>query len=284
MSRNFREMIGRHWSRGNFVCVGLDTDFDKIPKVAKGNKSHYSPEDISSVVVSYNKRIIEATRDLVCAYKLNTAFYEKHGANGLDALRQTIDYILETAADVPVILDAKRADIGNSNEAYAEAAFASLRADAITVHPYLGHAALEPFLAQRNKGIFVLCRTSNSGAGEFQDLSVGNNEPLYLRVARNVADIWNKYGNCALVVGATFPKELGEIRKTVGNLPILIPGIGVQGGDLKEVVNAGKDSRGMGMIINSSRGIIFASEGDNYAEAARVETKRLQGRITRYLL
>lgn len=237
--------------------------------------------DIPNTIVAFNRAIVEATKDLVCAYKLNTAFYEAYGDQGLVALHRTIVNIHANAPDVPVILDAKRADIGNTNAGYVQAAFEFLQADAITVHPYLGAEALQPFLDCANKGIFVLCRTSNPGTGEFQYLSV-NGEPLYCFVARRVANNWNKNGNCAVVVGATYPDELREVRGLVGDMPILIPGIGAQGGDVEKTVSAGKDSRGQGMIINSSRSIIFASKGEDFAEAARRETEKLRDLINQY--
>jgi len=278
--RNFMQMIETQWFRGNFVCVGLDSDFGKIPESAhrRGDECSIS---ITNTIVAFNRAIVEATKDLVCAYKLNTAFYESHGSEGTTALQRTIHDIHITAPDIPVILDAKRADIGNTNVGYVKAAFDLLRADAITVHPYLGAEALRPFLSQTDKGIIVLCRTSNPGAGEFQDLLV-NGESLYCVVARRIANEWNKNGNCAIVVGATYPDELREVRGIVGDMPILIPGIGAQGGDVKETVTAGKDSRGEGMIINSSRSIIFASSGADFAEAARRETKRLRDLINQY--
>lgn len=250
--RNFRELLKAQWSRGNFVCVGLDSEFSKIPEFARrsGNECDVS---VANTIVEFNHAIVEATKDLVCAYKPNTAFYEAHGAEGIEALHRTIADIHAIAPDVPVILDAKRADIGNTNAGYVDAAFGFLQADAITVHPYLGAEALQPFLAQAEKGVIVLCRTSNPGAGEFQDLSV-NGEPLYRFVARRVANEWNKCGNCALVVGATYPDELREVRGLVGDMPILIPGIGAQGGDLERTVSAGKDSRGQGMIVENPYG------------------------------
>lgn len=277
--RNFREMLEDQWSRGNFVCVGLDSEFEKIPKSAYCDRGFHV--DVANTIVAFNQAIIEATRDLVCAYKPNVAFYESFGAEGISALHRTIVDIHAVAPDVPVILDAKRADIGNTNAGYVEAAFGFLRADAITVHPYLGAEALKPFLSRPEKGIVVLCRTSNPGAGEFQDLPV-NGEPLYRYVARRVAKKWNKNGNCALVVGATYPEELREVREVVEDMPILIPGIGAQGGDVEKTVTAGRDSRGKGMIINSSRGIIFASSGTDFAEAARRETENLRDLINQY--
>jgi orotidine-5'-phosphate decarboxylase len=258
--------------------VGLDSEHGKIPDSVKDR--YYS---IGNAIVAFNLAIVQATKDLVCAYKPNTAFYEAHGAEGIEALQKTIADIHAIAPDVPVILDAKRADIGNTNMGYVKFAFDYLQADAITVHPYLGGEALKPFLDQTDKGVFVLCRTSNPGAGELQDYGqVYDSMPLYEYVAGRVAMDWNRAGNCGLVVGATYPGELEGVRKIVG-LPILIPGVGAQGGDVEKTVKAGKDSRGQGMIINSSRGIIFASHGPNFAEAARHETATLRGVINLYL-
>lgn len=275
-SRNFRKMLEANWSAGKFVCVGLDTDLAKIPAVVQ--------RDTPQLAISrFNCEIIRATKDHVCAYKPNIAFYEKHGDVGLLALRETIAISHFYAPNVPVILDAKRADIGNTNEGYVASAFEYFKADAVTVNPYLGAVALEPFLSQKEKGIFVLCRTSNAGADEFQDLLVVDNHRLFERVARNVAGKWNKNGNCGVVVGATTPVELIQVRKIVGDMPILIPGVGAQGGDLEKTVLAGKNSRGQGMIINSSRGIIYASNGPDFAEVAGRETKKLHNAITQIL-
>ncbi|MEX2029027.1 MAG: orotidine-5'-phosphate decarboxylase [Candidatus Paceibacterota bacterium] len=273
-------MLEAQWAKGNFVCVGLDSEFGKIPESARVGGNECEVHE-GNTIVAFNRAIVEATKDFVCAYKPNAAFYEAYGAEGIDALHRTIVDIHAIAPDVPVILDAKRADIGNTNAGYVDAAFGFLRADAITVHPYLGAEALQPFLARADKGVIVLCRTSNPGAGEFQDLSI-NGEPLYRFVARRVANEWNKNGNCALVVGATYPDELREVRGIVGDMPILIPGIGAQGGDVEKTVTAGKDSRGWGMIINSSRGIIFASKDADFAEATRRETEKLRNLINQY--
>lgn len=279
--RNFRQLLETQWSRGNFVCVGLDSELGKIPESAhrSGNECDIN---VANTIVAFNKAIVESTKDIVCVYKPNVAFYEAHGVEGIAALQRTIMDIHAIAPDVPVILDAKRADIGNTNAGYVSAAFDFLRADAITVHPYLGGEALQPFLARADKGIFVLCRTSNPGAGEFQDIrDDGDCTPLFMRVAKAVLK-WNKNGNCALVVGATYPDELCEVRGIVGDMPILIPGIGAQGGDVKKTVTAGKDSRAWGIIVNSSRGIIFASKGADFAEAARRKTKKLRDLINQY--
>ena len=299
--RNFRQMLENQWSSGKFVCVGLDSESDKIPE----SLQLLSPRwNAIHLIAAFNRLIVEATKDLVCAYKPNAAFYEAHGDAGWIALKETISYIHENAPEVPVILDAKRADIGNTNKGYIKMAFEYLKADAVTVHPYLGAEALQPFLDMPDKGIIVLCRTSNPGAGEFQDLHTLSIDPnkfpadmdaddrlavlccdsmrFYERVAQNVTNTWNKNGNCAVVVGATYPEELQKVRGIVGDMPILIPAIGAQGGDVEKTVSAGKDSRGKGMIINSSRGIIFASNGPDFAEAARRETIKLHDLINQY--
>lgn len=269
--------LENRWQQGNFVCVGLDSDFAQIPQALKDSTS------VEDVITGFNQEIVDATHDLVCAYKPNAAFYEAQGDQGLRALARTVRYIKDNYPDIPVILDAKRADIGNTNNGYVQAAFDQLGVDAITVHPYLGREAMKPFLDRKDKGIIVLARTSNPGAGEFQDLPVGQaQEPLYRVIARQVAIMWNTNGNCAIVVGATYPKELAEIRGIVGNMPILIPGIGAQGGEVEATVNAGKDSRTWGMIVNSSRGIIFASKGADFAGAARQATEQLRGEINKF--
>ena len=289
-NRNFRQMLEKKWGEGKFVSVGLDSDSEKIPRNEPPRADGYGPR-IIDVIVAFNRAIVEATKDLVCAYKPNLAFYISHGADGIDTLLRTITDIRNIAPDVPVILDAKFADIGNTNAGYVEFAFEYLGVDAITVHPYLGREALQPFLDCKDKGVFVLCRTSNPGAGEFQDQQVLNPIahdrrdafiPLYQYVAYRVAREWNKNGNCGLVVGATYPNELCEVRGLVGDMPILIPGVGAQGGDIEKTVKAGKDSRGQGMIINSSRGIIFASNGPDFADAARRATLKLHTLINQY--
>ncbi len=264
------------WQQGNFVCVGLDSDYEQLPIAVKQSGS------VEEALFVFNREIIDATYDLVCAYKPNAAFYEAQGEAGLRALMRTMYYIRETYPTIPVILDAKRADIGSTNAGYVSAAFDMLGVDAITVHPYLGKEALAPFLARKGKGIVILVKTSNPGSGEFQDMLVGEaREPLYQVVARHVAQSWNANGNCAVVVGATYPAELQKVRAMVGDMPILIPGIGVQGGEIAVTVSAGKDSRGWGMIINSSRGIIYASRSQDFAEAARQATEQLRNEIVR---
>jgi orotidine-5'-phosphate decarboxylase len=276
--RNFIQMTKDQWDRGKFVCVGLDSDLEKIPESAKKTRGRNNRINVKETIFSFNKSIISPAKDLVHSYKLNFSFYIRHGSPGLEALEETIDYIKWSAPNVPVILDVKCGDIDNSNDGYVYMGFDLLQADALTVNPYLGGEALQPFLSLKDKGIIVLCRTSNSGAGEFQDL-ISKGKPFYQHVAYNFSHKWNKNNNCLLVVGATYPDELREVRKIVRDMPILIPGLGAQGGDIEETIAAGKDSRGKGMIINSSRGIIFASSGEDFAEAAYQETVKLHNSI-----
>jgi len=269
---SFQSKISEISTENNsLLCIGLDSDINKLPFHIKGTDN---PQ------YNFNKAIIEATYDLVCAYKPNSAFYEAQGEEGIRQLKQTVYFVKENYPKIPVILDAKRADIGNTNEGYVKFAFDHLGADAITLHPYLGKDALKPFLERRDKGLFILCRTSNSGAGEFQDLEI-DGKPLYQVIAAKVAKDWNYNGNCGLVVGATYPKELDIVRHIVGNIPILIPGIGAQGGDLEKTVQAGVDKTGLNALINSSRGIIFASTGVNFAEKAREEALKLKNLINK---
>lgn len=256
----------------SLLCIGLDPVLNKIP-------SHIQNQ--MNPIFAFNKAIIDATADLVCAYKPNSAFYEAYGTEGISQLKLTCDYIRQTHPELFLILDAKRGDIGSTNVGYVQFAFEWLQADAITLHPYLGADAIKPFLERKDKGIIILCRTSNPGAGEFQDLIV-ENEPLYKRVAAHVVYDWNKHGNCMLVVGATYPQELAEIRAIAGDMTFLVPGIGAQGGDIEKTVKAGLNSQKAGMIINSSRGIIFASNGTDFAEKAREETQKLRDEINKY--
>jgi len=279
-SRSFPNLLEQHWSEGRFVCVGLDSELPKIPQAAQQHNSDGSLA-IKETLVAFNRAIIEATHDLVGAYKPNTAFYEAHGLAGIAALEETFQLLRTIAPNVPVILDAKRGDIGNTNNGYIAFAFDYLKADAITLHPYMGQKSLQPFLDRAEKGIIILCRTSNEGAGELQDLRI-DEKPLYQKVAHQVSSQWNKNNNCGLVVGATCPNELQEVRHIVDTMPLLIPGVGAQGGSVEKTVRAAKDTRGAGMIINSSRGIIFASPEKDFAEAARRETEKLHYLINQY--
>lgn len=272
----FISLLKQRWQEGYAVCVGLDSDYEQLPAAVKNAGS------VEEAIFTFNREIIDATHDLVCAYKPNIAFYEAQGDAGYSALIRTVLYIKKTYPHLPVILDAKRADIGSTNAGYVTAVFDVIGVDAVTVHPYLGKEALAPFLAREEKGIFVLVKTSNPGSGELQDLPVGEEqEPLYQVVARHVAQSWNVHGNCAIVVGATYPSELARVRAIVDDMPILLPGIGTQGGEVAATVSAGKNSRGQGMIIGASRSIIFASRGADFAQAARAATAQLDEEIRR---
>jgi len=259
----------RSASRANssLLCVGLDVALDTMPTGVPRTPVG---------VVEFNRAIVEATADLVCAYKPNLAFYEALGPAGLDALLETRELI---PREIPVIADAKRGDVGHTASAYARALFDVYGFDAVTVSPYLGRDALEPFLERADRGVFVLCRTSNPGARDLQDLSVGG-EPLYRVVARLVTQ-WNQRGNAGLVVGATYPSEIAEVREIAPSLPLLIPGVGAQAGDLAAAVRAGVDARGELAIINSSRQVIYASSDRGFAAAARSVATTLRGQINR---
>jgi orotidine-5'-phosphate decarboxylase len=251
----------------SLVCVGLDPNLELMP------------EDVG--ILEFNKAIIDATSDLVCAYKPNFAFYELLGTEGFDILKSTKDYI---PSDIPVIGDAKRGDIGNTAKAYAEAVFSNLSFDATTVSPYLGFDSIEPFIQHKDKGVFILCRTSNPGSADFQSLTyrTGEQDSTLFELVSSKAGQWNKYGNIGLVIGATYPQDLKTIRESHPDMPLLIPGIGVQAGDLEKAVLYGSDATGEKAIINSSRQIIFASSGNDFAQAARKATTELRNQINYY--
>jgi orotidine-5'-phosphate decarboxylase len=265
------ERLRARWRVGTLLCVGLDPELERLPEPLRALP-------VEEALVTFIRAIVEETHDLVCAYKPNAAFYEAHGVAGQRALLRTIALIHELAPDVPVLLDAKRGDVANTSRFYARAVFDVAQADGVTLHPYQGADALTPFLKRAERGVFILCRTSNPGAAELQDLRV-NGEPLYLVVARRVAIHWNTRGNCGLVVGATWPDELRAIRDVALDLPILLPGVGAQGGDLEASVRAGLDARGMGLLVSASRGVLYASAGEDFGAAARAEALRLRDTI-----
>ena len=254
-------------SRDSLVCVGLDPEIERFPR-------HIAAEP--SPIFQFNKAIIDATADLVCAYKPQFAHYAAYEAE--DQLERTIEYIHRAYPGVPVILDSKRGDVGNTAERYAIEAFERYGADAVTVNPYMGSDALEPFLRHEDKGVLILCRTSNSGARDLQDLKVGERK-LYQVVAEVTARRWNSRGNCALIVGATYPADMAEVRALVGDLPLLVPGVGAQGGDVAQAVVNGQTRAGTGLIMSSSRAILYASAGEDFAGAARAATQRLRAEI-----
>ena len=267
----FYTRIERAWSKNNsLVCVGLDPHPEKIPDHLRSTENP---------IFEFNKAIIDATADLVCAYKPQCAFYAAQEAES--QLAMTIEYVLEHHSDIPVILDAKRGDIGNTASMYAQEAFDRFKADAVTVNPFLGGDSLQPFLQRKDKGVIILCRTSNPGARDLQDLDI-HGKRLYEIIATKASQEWNFNNNVLLVVGATYPEELREIRSLIGNMPLLVPGIGAQGADIKAAVVNGKTPQGTGMIINSSRGIIYAGSGTTFAEAARNATEKLRKEINRH--
>jgi orotidine-5'-phosphate decarboxylase len=254
----------------SLLCVGLDPDLRHFPEPLGRNPS---------AIVDFNRAIIEATADLACAYKPNLGFYMAYGEEGIRALVETRRLI---PPEIPVILDAKVGDIGVTSDAYARGYFEAWGFDAITAHPYLGRDSLEPFLRYEDRAVFVLAKTSNAGSGDLQDLAVeegGQTEPLYLRVADRVADWQRDYGTCALVVGATWPGQLAEVRQRCPDLPILVPGVGAQGGDLEATLHAGLDAGRGGLLVNASRAVIYAGDGPAFAGAARAAAKALRDQI-----
>lgn len=243
----------------SLLCVGLDSDIKRLPDQFR---------EAAQPQWAFNRHIIAQTHQFAAAYKLNIAFYEALGTQGLAALQQTMDYLQREHPDIFTICDAKRADIGSTSEAYASAIFDHLGFDAVTLNPYLGSDALEPFLKRQDKTSIILCRTSNEGAGEFQDLEV-TGKPLWQHVATTVVEKWNQHGNCMLVAGATYPEEIKLIRGIIGDMTLLVPGIGVQGGSVHQTMTYGKNSAGRGLIINSSRGIIFSEDSSRSAQELR---------------
>ena len=264
----FIEQLQRAWDSNNsLVCVGLDPEIERFPE-------QFAEQP--SPIFQFNKAIIDATADLVCAYKPQFAHYAAYEAE--DQLERTIDYIHRSYPGIPVILDSKRGDVGNTAERYAIEAFERYHADAVTVSPYLGGDSMEPFLKYEDKGVIILCRTSNPGAGDLQDLEISGRR-LFHVVADLAARRWNTRGNCMLVVGATYPRELAEVREIVGNMPFLVPGVGAQGGDVAQAVQSGQTAAGAGLVVSSSRGILYASAGENFASAAREATVKLRDQI-----
>ena len=276
---SFIESLNAAWVKNNsLLCVGLDPDPAKFPAHLKSR-----PE----AIFEFCARIADATADLVCCFKPQIAYFAAQRAeNQLEAL---IAHIHAKHPGIPVILDAKRGDIGSTAEQYAVEIFERYQADAITVNPYMGRDSVEPYLAYPDKGVILLCRTSNPGGSDLQFLNVGmadQPEKLYERVARLVAREWNANGQCALVVGATFPGEIARVREIVGDLPLLVPGIGAQGGDVQDTVQAGRTASGCGLMINSSRAILYAGIADDtesgFADAARRVALETRDTINRY--
>ncbi len=263
----FIDLLNTAWREQNsLVCVGLDPDINKLPK-------QFARENAS--IFKFNQELIDATAEYACCFKPQIAYYAAAGAE--KELEQTISYIKKRYPSIPVILDAKRGDIGATADKYALEAFVRYQVDALTVNPYMGGDTIEPYLAYKDKGVVVLCRTSNTGSGEFQSLEA-EGEPIAWHVAKRAAS-WNSNQQVMLVVGATYSDELGHIRDIVGDMPILVPGVGAQGGDVQQVMMNGLNSEGYGLAVNSSRGIIYASDGADFAPAAATEAKCLRDQI-----
>jgi orotidine-5'-phosphate decarboxylase len=256
----------------SLLCVGLDPDIARFPGVLQGR---------SDAVFEFCRAIIDATASYACAFKPQIAYFAALAAE--DQLQAICDYLNQNYPDIPIVLDAKRGDIGATAEQYAREAFERYKADAVTVNPYMGFDSIEPYLQWNEKGVIVLCRTSNPGGSDLQSLLV-DGQPLYQHVARLVAQQWNRNGQCALVVGATFPQEIAEVRKIVGDMPLLVPGIGAQGGDIEATVLAGQTRDGMGMMINSSRAILYAKQvdGEGFADAAARVARETRDAINVY--
>lgn len=260
-SNTFNQQLQSAWaSQGSMLCVGFDPDPKRLPLSLQGK-----PEGI----FEFCREIADATADLVCAFKPQFAYFASQRAEA--QLEKLIRHLKDKYPHIPVILDSKRGDIGSTADHYALEAFERYGADAVTVNPYMGFDTIEPYLKHAGKGVIVLCRTSNPGGSDLQFLNTASGEPLYLHVAKLAAQKWNGSGQISLVVGATYPEEIAKVRALVGDMPLLIPGIGAQGGDIDATVNAGRiaGAPGAGMIINSSRAILYASTGHDFAQAAR---------------
>lgn len=271
VKRNFVRLLESRWRNANtLVCVGLDPDPVRLPDGLKND-----PRAIENFLTD----VIDATAEFACAFKPQIAHFAAVGAE--NALTRIIDHIHRRHAEVPVILDAKRGDIGSTASHYAEEAFNRYRADAVTVNPYLGGDTLEAFLSHQDRGVIVLCKTSNPGSSDLQSLEA-DGKPIYLHVAERAATRWNTHGNCCLVVGATWPAELRAVRDLAPSIPLLVPGIGAQGGDLAAVIDNGLDANGAGLMINSSRAIIYASDGDDFAAAAGNAARELRDAINQH--
>jgi orotidine-5'-phosphate decarboxylase len=268
---NFMHALTSAWKdRNSLLCVGLDPDLRRLPAHLKGR---------ADAILRFCSEIVDATADLVCCFKPQIAYFAAGRAE--DQLEALIAHIHAHHPGLPVILDAKRGDIGSTAEQYAIEAFERYQADAVTINPYLGRDSVAPYLAYRDKGVILLCRTSNPGGSELQFLDVGG-EKLYERLARLVSEEWNEGGQCGLVVGAPFPREIARVRALTGNMPLLVPGIGAQGGDIEATVRAGCDGDGNGLMINSSRAILYAGCGEDYAEASRIAARETRDAINRH--
>jgi len=273
---DFMRALRQRWSDADsLVCVGLDPEPARFP-------AQFSNDP--DAVFNFCRAIVDATAPHVCSFKPQIAHFAALGAE--DALARLVAHVHAAHPGIPVILDSKRGDIGSTAKHYASEAFDRYGADAVTANPYLGRDSLQPFLDRADKGVVILCRTSNPGAADLQDLMAGDGagdaRPLYQHVAAKVAREWNSHGNCMLVVGATWPEQLREVREIVGDVPFLVPGVGAQGGDVEAVVINARTADGTGLVVSSSRAVLYASDGEDFADAAAAEAKRLRDQINRY--
>jgi len=269
----FTEQLAAAWARNDsLLCVGLDPDIAKFPSELQGRPD---------AILHFCKAIADATADVACAFKPQIAYFAAARAEG--QLEDLCAYLRTTHPHIPIVLDAKRGDIGATAEQYAREAFERYGAQAVTVNPYMGFDSVQPYLEWKDRGVIVLCRTSNPGGSDLQFLNA-DGVPVYQHVARLVADKWNTNGQCGLVVGATFPQELAAVRRIVGDMPLLVPGIGAQGGDVEATVKAGRTAAGAGMMINSSRAILYAKpgQGESWADAARRVAVETRDAVNRY--
>ncbi|GAB3362972.1 orotidine-5'-phosphate decarboxylase [Lysobacter rhizosphaerae] len=268
---SFMQALRTRWEQADsLVCVGLDPEPAKFPAQFTGDPD---------AVFNFCRAIVDATAPYVCSFKPQIAHFAALGTE--DALQRLIAHIHAAHPGTPVILDSKRGDIGSTAQHYATEAFDRYGADAVTANPYLGRDSVQPFLDRADRGVVILCRTSNPGAGDLQDLEIGG-RPLYQHVAEKVAREWNGHGNCALVVGATWPEQLREVRAIVGDVPFLVPGVGAQGGDVEAVVTNAKTADGTGLVVSSSRAVLYASNGADFATAAANAAKALRDEINRF--
>jgi orotidine-5'-phosphate decarboxylase len=269
----FTDKLSAAWTSNNsLLCVGLDPDMARLPAHLQS-----TPDGI----FEFCKAIIDATADLACSFKPQIAYFAALGAER--QLESICQYLRATYPHIPLVLDAKRGDIGATAHQYAREAYDRYGADAVTVNPYMGFDSVEPYLAWEERGVIILCRTSNAGGSDLQALDVGG-KPLYQHVAALVANKWNRNGQCSLVVGATFPDEIAQVRAITGDMPLLIPGVGAQGGDVEATVRAGRTAAGAGMMINSSRAILYAAPkaGEDFAAAARRVAMETRDAINQY--
>ncbi|NLC60673.1 MAG: orotidine-5'-phosphate decarboxylase [Gammaproteobacteria bacterium] len=271
----FIDTLRKRWQAADtLVCVGLDPEPAKFPARFTGDPD---------AVFNFCRDIADATAEYACAFKPQIAHFAALGAE--DALARLIAHLHAAHPGIPVILDAKRGDIGSTARHYASEAFDRYRADAVTANPYLGRDSVQPFLDRADRGVVILCRTSNPGAADLQDLPVrtgAGERPLYQHIAQTIARDWNSHGNCALVVGATWPGQLREVRAIVGDMPLLVPGVGAQGGDAGAVVRNARTADGTGLMVSSSRAILYASNGADYADAAANAARELRDTLNRH--